>query len=351
MQFYLLDTDLNIIEVIDTFKSVIWTTRYYEAGDFELYIPATQKMIDLFKRDYYVVRDDDTTQAMIIQNIQITTDVEEGNYLIITGKSLKSILGRRIVWRQTIINGRVESGIRTLVNKNAINPDEPERKIDNLILGAELGLTDKMKSQYTGDNLEETIQGICKTYKIGYDIMLDLDEKQFIFILYKGADRSYNQTANPYVVFSNDYENLLRTDYKTNSDDYKNVAKIAGEGEGNARKTTSVGAATGLNRYEMWVDARDLSTNEGEVDELTYLSLLAEQGWAALAETTISEDMEGEVESNHTYKLNEDYFLGDVVEVVNEYGIAMTPRVTEVIESEDDTGHYTIPTFSTNNDE
>lgn len=350
MQFYLLDTELNIIKVIDTFKSVIWTTRYYASGDFELYIPATQEMIDLFKRDYYVVRDDDTTQAMIIQNIQITTDVEEGNYLIITGKSLKSILGRRIVWRQTIINGRVESGIRTLVNKNAINPDEPERKIDNLILGAELGLADKMKSQYTGNNLEETIQGICKTYKLGYDVMLDLEKKQFIFILYKGADRSYNQTANPYVVFSNDYENLLRTNYVTNSENYKNVAKIAGEGEGNARKTTSVGTASGLNRYEIFVDARDLSTNEGEVDELTYLSLLGERGLAALAEATISEGMEGEVESNHTYKLNEDYFLGDVVEVVNEYGIAMTPRVIEVIESEDDTGHYTIPTFSTGED-
>lgn len=351
MQFYLLDTNLNILKVIDTFKSVIWTTRYYTSGDFELYIPATQDMIDLFKRNYYVIRDDDTTQAMIVENIQITTDVEEGNYLIITGRSLKSILGRRIIWLQTIINGRVESGIRTLVTKNAIDPDVPERKISNLILGPELGLTGKMKSQYTGDNLEETIQAICKTYKIGYDITLDLDNKKFIFILYKGADRSYNQSANPYVVFSNDYENLLHTDYKTNSENYKNVAKIAGEGEGNARKTTSVGSASGLERYEMWVDARDVSTNEGEVDELTYLSLLGEQGWAALAETTISEGMEGEVESNHTYKLNEDYFLGDVVEVVNEYGIAMTPRVTEVIESEDDTGHYTIPTFSTSEDE
>ena len=350
MQFYLLDTDLNIIKVIDMFKSVIWTTRYYASGDFELYIPATQEMIDLFKRDYYVVRDDDTTQAMIVENIQITTDIEEGNFLIITGKSLKSILSRRIIWIQTIINGYVEAGIRALVNKNAISPDDEARKIDNLILGEELGLTDKMRSQYTGANLEETIQKICNTYKIGYDVLLDLDAKKFIFILYKGADRSYNQSVNPYVVFSNDYENLLHTDYKTNSSEYKNVAKVAGEGEGNARKTTSVGTATGLNRYEMWVDARDLSTNEGEVDEITYLSLLAEQGLAALAETTIKEEMEGEVEANHTYKLNKDYFLGDVIEVVNEYGIAMTPRVTEIIESEDDTGHYTIPTFDTGED-
>lgn len=346
MQFYLLDTSLNIIDIIDTFKSVIWTTRYYTSGEFELYIPATQKAIDTYKRKYYIVRDDDTTQAMIIEDIQILTDVEEGNYLIVTGRSLKSLLNRRIIWTQTILNGYVEASVRALVLKNAIEPDDVERTIDGLMLGAELGLHVKMKAQYTGDNLEETISEICKTYKLGYDILLDFDNKKFIFILYQGADRSYDQTLNPYVIFSNEFENLLKTNYTITGRDYKNVAKVAGEGEGNARKTAVYGTATGIDRYELFVDAKNISTNEGEVDELTYLSLLAEQGAAALADNSIKESMDGEVATDYNYKLNEDYFLGDIVEVVNEYNIAMTSRVIEVIESEDNTGHYAIPTFS-----
>lgn len=351
MLFYLLNTSLEVVDVIETYKSYIWTTRYFTSGDFELYIPATSKMINMIKQDYYIIREDDPTQAMIIKNIQITTSIDEGNFLIVTGPSLKSILGRRIIWQQTILSGYVEQCVRRLVNENCVNPSIADRKINNMILGSELGITDTMSIQFTGDNLEEAIQGICKTFSLGYDVMLDLDNKKFIFILYKGTDRSYNQNAVPYVVFSNEFENLLKTDYSNNTLEYKNVAKVAGEGEGTARKSVTVGNASGLNRYEVFVDARDMSTNEGEIDLTTYNGLLAERGNEALAETIIKESIEGEVEANHTYKINEDYFLGDIVEVINEYGMEMTPRITEVIESEDDTGHYTIPTFSTDQEE
>lgn len=351
MLFYILNTSLEVVDVIETYKSYIWTTRYFKSGDFELYIPATHKMINMIKQDYYIIREDDPTQCMIIKKIQITTSIDEGNFLIVTGPSLKSILDRRIIWQQTVLNGYVEQCIRQLISANCIRSTIAERNISNLILGAELGITDKMSAQYTGDNLGEVIRSICNTFGLGYDIILDLDSKKFIFILYKGTDRSYNQNAVPYVVFSNEYENLLKTDYSNDTTQYKNVAKVAGEGEGTARKSFIVGNASGMNRYELFVDARDLSTNEGEIDTTTYNGLLAEKGNEALAETIILENIEGEVEANHTYKINEDYFLGDVVEVINEYGMEMTPRITEVIESEDESGHYTIPTFSTNQEE
>lgn len=45
--------------------------------------------------------------------------------------------------------------------------------------------------------------------------------------------------------------------------------------------------------------------------------------------------------------MNEDYFLGDVVQVINEYGISAAPRIVEIIESEDENGKSTVPTFST----
>jgi hypothetical protein len=349
-EYYLLDTDLNIIDPIESYKSIIWTSRYFTHGDFELCIPATPKLIEMLKKDYYIVRDD-MTQAMIIENMQITTDVENGDEVIITGKCLKSILKRRVIESQTTLNGKAEACIRRLITENAVAPDNSERKINKLILGVETGLSDTMSAQYTGDNLGETVDNICKTFGYGYDILLDYDNKKFIFVLYKGEDRSYNQKANPYVIFSNEYENLLTSNYVRNNDNYKNVAVVAGEGEGVNRKKTVVGTATDLERYEVFVDARDISSNEGEINEVEYNKLLIERGQEALAESSITEDIDGEVEGNLTFKLNEDYFLGDIVEVINEYGIAMTPRVTEVIESEDSTGSYTIPTFATDGKE
>ena len=346
--FYLLDENLNFMSPIESYQSAIWTTRYYKPGDFELYLPATTEILNLIKRDCYLVRDDDFTQAMIIENIQITTSIEDGNFLTITGKCLKSILDRRIILKQTTVNGNVEKCIRRLITENAITPTMSARKIDNLILGAELGITDTMNSQYTGDNLGEVVSKICINYGLGYDILLDLDKKQFIFILFKGSDRSYNQNKNPFIVFSNEFDNLLSTNYINNNENYKNVAIVAGEGEGLDRKIFTVGTATGLKRYELFVDSRDSSTKEDEpITEDEYNAILAEKGKEALTETIITESIEGELEPHYTYQFNRDYFLGDIVEVVNEYGLTMQPQITEVIESEDDNGKNVVVTFET----
>lgn len=348
--YYLLDTDLNFVAPLENYKSVIWTNRYYTSGDFEFYIPATTEMMDLIKEDYYITRDDDYTQCMIIKNIQITTDIEEGNFIIVTGKSLKSILDRRIIWTQTTVNGTVEACVRKLIIENIINPLIPVRRIDNFILGAEIGITDTMRSQYTGKNLGETIREICINHGLGYDVLLDLDEKQFIFILFKGSDRSYKQNNNPYVVFSDEFENLLTTNYIYNGENFKNVALVAGEGEGVNRKKITVGDASGIQRYEMYVDSRDTSSTEEEGKTLTdeeYNEILRTKGIEALNENITTESIEGEVETNHQWIFNRDFFLGDIVEVVNEYGVHMQPQITEVIENEDDSGTNVVVTFAT----
>lgn len=347
MNFYLLDNNLNYVKVIDVFSSMIWTTRYFTPGDFELYMPATIDLLNTLHRGYYIVRDDDLTQAMIISNFEVKTDVENGDYITITGQSLKSILGRRIIWAQTVLNGNIETMIRKLVNENAINPSVNARKITKLILGDALGLTGSIEAQYTGENLAEILTQIGQAYGIGYDVLLDLENKQFKFVLLNGTNRTYAQNTVPPVVFSNEFENLLTSDYIVNTSEYKNVALVAGEGEGTARRTATVGTASDLNRYELFVDARDVSSNDGQITDTEYNNLLMERGAQGLAETIITESVEGEIEPNYTYVLNRDYFLGDVVEIINEYGVSMSPRITEIIECIDENGYTCIPTFAT----
>lgn len=346
MLIYVLNNQLERIGAIDTMTSIIWTNRYYTYGDFELYLPATEGHLGLLRESCYLVRDGFESNAMIISKIRISTDVEQGNYLTVTGKCLKSILYRRIVWDMTSVTGLVETCIARLLSDNAINPDIDARKISRLADNNSLSTGITMTAQYTGDNLGEVIAGICQNYGIGWDIQLDIERKRFLFGLYKGTDRSYGQTDVPYVIFSNEYENLLRTTYLYDATNYRNVAKVAGEGEGVNRRTIVVGAASGMDRYEEYIDARDIQSNDGQISNTEYYNLLTEHGKEKLAELDYIENFEGEVEANYTYKLGEDYFIGDVVEVVNEYGIAASTRILEVIQCEDDTGIYTIPTFS-----
>lgn len=348
MEFYILNQLLQIQGIIDTYKSAIWNSRYYTAGDFELYVPASDQNTNLLQEGYFVVRVDDTTKGGIIERVGIQTDAENGNYITATGHTLFSLLSRRIMWKQTRYSGLLEQALRRMVYDNCIAPEKTAREIPNLVLGEPLGIETTIQTQMTGDNIGTGISELCKTYGLGCDVQFDFALRKFVFILYEGTDRSYNQTDNPFVIFSPDYENIISSQYSNDISAYKTTAQVAGEGQGVDRTKTAIGdGVAGLQRFELFVDARDLSSNSGELSPAEYTALLQQRGRDKLAEAGITENVSSEVAHDQTFKLNRDYFLGDIVEIINEYGIAMTPRVTEIIECQDNTGYTCIPTFST----
>ena len=346
MDLYILNKNFEKIGLIDTYESVIWTSRYYTYGDFELYIPASTDNIKLLTDGNYIYRNDSDT-SMIIEKIEISTDAESGNYLTVSGRSLESILNRRIIWNQTTFSGTGENLIYKLLNENIINPKDSKRKVANLILGESKGFTEKIDKQITGGNLGETVSAICTTYGYGFKITLNRNKK-FLFSLYKGENRSYSQNVNPYVVFSPEFDNLINSKYEKDRTDLATVALVAGEGEGLSRKTAETGGGTGLERYEIYVDARDISTDaENPVTDAEYKSILQAKGQENIKEHGVTEAFEGEVETSRMYQYKKDWNLGDTVQIENEYGISSTPQITEIIESDSKDGYSVIPTFST----
>ena len=354
---YVLTPDFNLEGIIDEYVSIIWRPSYSEVGDFEIYLGATKKAINLLKENRYVVRSSDISvdngvttyeKVMIIKNIQLITDVENGDFLCVTGRELKFLLHQRIVWKQTNLTGKAENAIRRLVNENAIAPTDNNRIIPNLALGVAAGLTETIDKQVTGAYLDNAITDICIAYNYGWDIFIT--NNTLVFVVYAGLDRSYEQTERPYVVFSDDFENLYNTDYQLFTEEYANTTLIGGEGEGLDRVYTTVNNSnSGLNRYETFTDARDISSNKGtedEVDSATYLKLLLERGRENLASLAYTEGFSGEILSDVAFKYGEDFFIGDTVTVINQYGIQKNVRVLSAIESEDESGVKLLPQFN-----
>ena len=355
---YVLDQNFNLVGVIDEYVSVIWRPSYSEVGDFEIYLGATTKAVNLLQENYYVVRSCDISvdaggnttykKVMVIKNIQIITDVENGDFLTVTGRELKFLLHQRIVWSQTNLTGTAEDAIRRLVSENAIAPTDARRTIPGLTLGTPVGLPDAIEKQVTGDSLDAVITEICSAYSYGWEIYIY--NSNLIFNIYHGVDRSYNQTERPYVVFSDEFENLYNTDYQLSTEEYANTTLIGGEGEGLDRIYTTLGDDnSGLNRYEYFTDARDISQNKGNEDEISfdnYLALLQERGREKLSELAYTEGFSGEVLSDVAFKYNEDFYLGDLVTVVNKYGIGRNVMVLSAIESEDENGTKLVPQFN-----
>lgn len=350
MELFILNADFESIAVIDTYESMIWTDRYNAYGDFEIYFAMDESLLEYIKEDYYLWLKD-SEHSMIIEDIKIDADTEEGNRLIVTGRSLESILERRIIWGQRIFSGNLQNAIQTMLNENIISPSVADRKIANFIFvpSTDSKITSlTIDNQYTGDDLYTVIKGLCEENNIGFKIVLT-DDNQFAFSLYAGADRSYDQTENPYVVFSPNFENIINSNYFSSKAGYRNVTLVAGEGEGASRKTTVVGSASGLDRRELFTDARDISsdTEDGTLSDAEYIAQLRTKGLKNLADHMITTAFEGEVEVTRLFKYGEDFFIGDIVQIANEYGNENSAYISELIISNSDEGLSIYPTFKT----
>ena len=349
MDILVLNDKFESIKVIDDYESEIWTDRYNEQGDFELILPMKVEILDYLKKDYYLwLKESD--HLMIIDQLNTISDIEDGNKLQVLGVSLESILNRRVIWGQKVVTGNFQDAIKTLLNENIISPTIADRKISNFIFEASTdttitGLT--INAQYYGENLYDIITSLCQQVNIGYKIILN-SSNQFVFSFYNGTDRSYDQIANPYVIFSPKFENIISSEYKEHNDMFKNVAFIGGEGEGSARKTATTGTATGIARREYFSDAGDISstTDSGTISTAEYQKLLIQRGTEDLESYKESKSFTGEAETSQMFKYGEDFFVGDIVQVADEYGHEGKAYVTEIIFSHDKSGLSIYPTFS-----
>lgn len=169
----------------------------------------------------------------------------------------------------------------------------------------------------------EWIYTICETIGGTANIRLQSEENggfSLIFDLSEGTDRSVLQNENPHIIFSDLYNNLLSFDYTLDYSKHCNFAYINGSGEGAERKRTIFYNGDKipqfLERYEISVDARDLSSEvqiNGETTEIPineYIAILKQRGAEKLVPVTEKSESTIAVDSRQ-YQYNKDYFLGD----------------------------------------
>lgn len=429
MDVYVLDGNLEAIGVIDGYRSLIWANRYDKAGDCELYVEASNENISLLSMGNYLTRYDGAdSMTCRIRKIELDTDAEEGNYLIVTGTDTKAMLDQRIVWSMMNADGNLEDFIRSMVNLTCINPNLPARKFlktngDPLIqLGNKANFTEVTTEQVTYKNVGGKIREYCQTNKWGYRFVIS--NGALWFQLYKGTDRSNE------VIFSDEYENLSSTKYVDDATNMGNVALVAGSGEGSERSRNVSGYAEGVDRYEIYVDAKDIAQNitwkeltdmypttdsggqgyiasqsGGYVYKMNYLNVqivdadqlaqlkinypsgqeitidgadyyqvynviianlpsntpqdddsvelwaivyeiyLLNRGYENLSEYGEKVSFEGAIIPDVTFVYKQDYFLGDIVTVENEYGIRANARIVEIVEVNDENGYNVEPKF------
>lgn len=387
MEGWILNKEFQSECVLDSFESFIWTDRYNEPGDFEIYMPLKKAPMEYIVRGNYIwMKDSD--RLMIIEDIEITTDAEVGPHVMITGRTLESLLDCRIIDEQDIFIGNIQTCISRALRSYAIYPSDPGRKIPFLQFryNADPRIKDvSLYGNYFGYELLEFIKDVCAANDLGFRIMYEENElNHFVCEVYYGEDRSYDQEKNPWVTFSPNYDNLLNSRYYESTRNLRTVAIVAGDSDNKyGREIITVNTHPELievDRREMFVDASDIEVPSDDVDEDAirasftgvegvteamieaaieqakreeyyrklpeYQYQLRQRGYEELAKTYIEESFEGEVESTRQFIYGRDYFIGDVVQIRDEYGKESSSRITEVVRSHDVSGEKIIPTFT-----
>lgn len=377
MQLFVLDKSFEVVSLCDTFSSLIWTERYSGYGDFELYLPASIENINMFPRGFYLslieppvydkngkkieVRND----VMIVEKTELSTDLEEGDRLVVSGRSLESLLLRRVIPKKVKYESiDPREIIKTILNENIIEPSEPARKIHNFKIAMDSSqrpdTKDKRTYEFDGDYVYDAIKTICDDYDWGFSLDLKTDDNwrtsYLAFSTVYGTDRSYEQTKNPYMVFSPRFDNLISSDTIEDDTEFYNSAYVASTEETKDNKTRRlikyVPNNSGRSEWdirETFYTNSDAKLNDGNNNprpDSDIYSELEKYGKDELKTQKSNDSFNAEIALLNSVQYHRDYDIGDLIQFDNVYGVNRTARITEYVRNEDDNGYREYPTFT-----
>lgn len=274
MQIYVLNTEYEIVGIVDEYESCLWNKKYNDVGEAELYLPASGEMILLLQKGFYLYRYDDDMFCKI-ENVKIKTDIENGNYLIATAADMCKVLSGRIVRGQVnsvgitppvVFSGTVANFIKKLITDNVINPpaNQSQREISNFQFDDSnfSEFTETIDASVIADDLLKLIISTCKAYNYGFRVSYNINTQKLVFRLYKGKNKATTESEE-YVEFSPTFSNILSSEFEVDASALKNIAYVGYKTVAEDFAILSVynGATqpSGENRKEIYVDGTGTS--------------------------------------------------------------------------------------------
>jgi hypothetical protein len=322
--------------IIDNFKSLMTGRYYYKTNNFSLTHPLSVEAVHLLVPDTILL----INGCFYYIDNAVMADATSGEFAI-EGKSLLGKVEDRIIERNYNRQARPEQiAYDHLTNELSGS----KRNINYLNIKTPGNLTGgsiRYQNSY-GDVLEE-IESLALTYGFGIkEHATSISSPNNTVEFVKGRDLS------GVVEFSKEYENLMSESYHNANYDERTTAIVLGEGEGAERKKVIVGDEfTGLERKELYVDARDLQQeNDGVMmSNAEYLEVLRTRGRSKLAEHNKTFTIGGDIDlKSSLFKYGDDYDVGDRVTIKSSsLGLSKTAVLAGVEETWDEQGHHLTP--------
>ncbi len=331
----ILDKNFTFLGEIDDFENFVFTRRLFSFGEFEMSINSDKR--NLLSQGNIIFLDSNRSGIIGFVEEKISP---KGNNLLVKGYTPEFLLSYRITeplstqasWSMT---NKSETVIKSLVDYNlGQNANNSDRVIPYFVVKPSLNRGKSVTFETCYKKLNEDIAFLAEESGLGISVSLNLAELLFEFDVIVGRNLTANQNLNPAVIFSMDFNNVFEQTYVCSDLDFKNVAVVAGSGEGSARTIVYVNdQLTGDQRREIFVEAKSIPNNES--------SKLSQAGLAKLADYPEIYSLDGLINPFHSLKYGRDFLLGDLV-TMKFKNISLNTQITEVTESWDSKNGYTL---------
>lgn len=436
MYLAVFDEAMVLQHICEDYKSIIWTERFHGFGDFKLTVPGTLENLQIYQLDYYLYTKG-TNKLMIIEQVELNTEYSKQSMLTVSGRSLESILDRRVmhpypIWEGTRLcmhertKGKVKDVIKHYTNllfkqrdsldtsherhvtgfgwysvdelPNGIRKGRPVSSMDigNIRANANGTVRNMTRNaDYSHAAYDDTdpyimegswyklVQNLTDLTMSGWAIEYDGEDPYYWYgYTYNGVNRTFNQGERPPVVFSPKYDNLSKATYfkskvSTRTKIFSGAVKFTvplelqlsreylDDNRDSAMQNNSVTVGTrGLGLREGYFQSPSIEHTNGymiskgsgqwgvaSIDPESIYRQIHEQCNTELWRHMPIEMFSGEAAQQSMYTYNEDFFLGDFVQIQNEFGQQDIARVTEYIRtSSDSEGDVFYPTFESLSD-
>lgn len=293
-----------ILEEVGTCE---WSERYFVDGVIKVTMPDKIAQLRSVRKGKFLLIDGlvyrvDQVQAEHKKSGEGSVEVLGKTFGLLEDRSAIPPVG---LDHDSVTNDPAETAIKHYVDVNLGPGASAERRWNDLVIAPDLGRGALVSYDARYQPVSEIVRELGEVASMGWRLTVDIDAGEFTFDVLIGEDHSLN------VFFDVDFETALSTKLLSTDAGRKNFAIVAGQGEGAARtiveRWTGGAEPTGINRREMFVDARDLDA----------IDALEVRGDAKLAETDVPDTFSIEVNPTGSFRYGEHWGLGDLVTVRN----------------------------------
>ena len=336
------DADFNWIAVANMMESVQFERYLYGSGMFEIHIHQDKAgASELIQRGNIIVIDGKPEKSGIIRSFKYIETRGQAEF-VIYGETGNGFLGQRLIvppsnpqisnsngWDK--INGNAESVLKHYVERNILNPFDAKRKFENFTIAENLNRGNILDWQARYSILLDELETIGIQCGMGFQVYADVPNKQWIFDVIEGCNRSTDQHELSPVSFNIEYQNVSGYEYVEDYTEHRSTGYAGGRGENENRQFYIVGAnAEGRDRHEIFINC----SNAANTSEL---KAFAEQ---KMIEHIPSKTIEASALPK-AFIYEKDYFLDDSINLyISRLNLDITEKVTSSKEIWERTSGY-----------